>query len=364
MKKTLAVLLALLLALSVTACSKNAASTGGDSITVTDMAGRTVTIDGPIEKVVAGTWAIAETMFSVLGEDAVDMLVGVGRTKDADTLKALYSGKYPQLADIKDIGGGGGKGLDVEGIISLKPDVYIIGTRDPDSLSETFELLDKAGIPTVVFISYTDPIQGPQSGVGLIGKLFRAEEKAQEQIDFINAQFDLIQYKKLSEKADKPTVYFELSNPSEDTSEYARTYTSGEWATLVEMSGGDNIAKGIVDGNVPIDPEYLLAQNPDYIFISDDTGFGTSEDAIYSHYDGFVSRTGWDTLSAVTENRLYFLPHNLTSQMSFYGMLVMAKILYPTECEDVDPDGILKEYIDKYMLLDYEQGLWTIHISN
>jgi hypothetical protein len=37
------------------------------------------------------------------------MLVGVGRTKDADTLKALYSDIYPQLADIMDVGGGGGK---------------------------------------------------------------------------------------------------------------------------------------------------------------------------------------------------------------------------------------------------------------
>lgn len=333
-------------------------------VTITDMAGREVTINRSIEKVVAGTWAIAEVMFSVIGEEAVDMLVGVGRTKDADTLKALYSERYPRLADIMDVGGGGGKGLDVEGIISLKPDVYILGTRDPDSFTDIFELLERVGIPTVVFISYTDPVQGPQSGVKLIGKLFGKEEEAQEEIDFINAQFDLIRDKNLSEKTDKPTVYFELSNPSEDTTEYARTYTSGEWATLVEMAGGDNIAMNVVDGNIPIDPEYLLTQNPNYIFISAATGFGASEEAIYSRYDGFVSRIGWDTLSAVTENRLYFLPHNLTSQMSFYGMLVMAKTLYPEECEDVDPDGILKEYIDKYMLLDFDQGVWTVHINN
>ncbi len=95
----------------------------------------------------------------------------------------------------------------MEGIISLNPDVYIIGTRDPDSLSETFDMLDKAGIPTVVFISYTDPVDGPQAGIDLIGRLFAKEEEAQEEIDFINTQFDLIRDKKLSEKTDKPTVY-------------------------------------------------------------------------------------------------------------------------------------------------------------
>ncbi len=45
-------------------------------------------------------------------------------------------------------------------------------------------------------------------------------------------------------------------------------------------------------------------------------------------------------------------------------MLVMAKILYPDECADINPDAILKEYIDKYMLLDYDQGIWTVHISD
>ena len=361
MKKTLSVLLALLLALSVTACSKNEASTGGNSITVTDMAGRAVTIDGPVEKVVVSEWSIAEAVFAVVGEQAVDMISAVGRTFTFDIYKQLYSAQYPQLGSMPEINAG--RDFDPEAIIALEPDVLIVQAMDPASLTETVDTLEKAGIPTVMIMASDNPIEGAQTELMLIGQIFNAETKAQEIIGFISTQIDLINSKNLSNREDKPTVYIEKDRGTAE--EYNVTFTTGQWATIIDLAGGENIAVGVVEGNTSIDPEYLLRTDPDYIIIPGPLGFGAAAGDMDAVINEYIKRTGWDSLTAVQNKNVYGFSHGQSRDpLSFYPTLCIAKILYPDEFADVDPDAILKEYMDKYMLLDYGQGLWRRQLGD
>lgn len=363
MKRILAILVMLMMVFSVTACSdEEKPAENSDSITVTDMADRTVTIDGTVDKVVVSEWSIAEVMFSVLGEDAVDMLAAVGTTKNADVLKAIYSEDYPQLASMPEIGGGKDS-YDTEAIIATDPDVFIVQAMDVNSLADVIDVLDDAGIPTVVFTASDDPIGGPQAEIKLVGQIFGAEDSADELTGFINTQFDLVESKNLAEKADKPSVYVELGSGTTD--DYGVTFTSGQWAPLVEMAGGENVAAGAVEGNTQIDPEYLINANPDYIFIAGDPALGGNTDEIDALFDIYVARTGWDTLTAVKNDDVYHFDHTqCRNELSFYPALIMAKLFYPDEFTDVDPDQILQEFFDKYMLLDYEQGVWFTQINN
>ena len=95
-----------------------------DTIEVTDMKGRTVTLPAKINKVVV-TFNMEE-YFAVAGDEGIDKLAGwshkywEGRRQDAyDAFTAVY----PQLADIPDVGYNGD--ISIEAIISLQPDVVL-----------------------------------------------------------------------------------------------------------------------------------------------------------------------------------------------------------------------------------------------
>jgi iron complex transport system substrate-binding protein len=247
MKKFMALLLAFMTLLTMAGCASSQAgsslpASGGGSgaspqaaekssgpITITDMLGRQVTVNGPVRRVVVDQWSTAEVLMTVGGEEIVDTLQGVGNTKSSEIVKKLYSEQYPRLAQMPNIGGGKGSTHDVEMIISLKPDVFIINSSGSflDNAQETVDKLEKAGIPSVVLTMAENPMASPQEGIALVGKLFGCEQRAGEIIDYIDAQFNLIRSKKLSERQNKPTVYQEKGFGTSEEYDVTSTSTAG-----------------------------------------------------------------------------------------------------------------------------------------
>jgi iron complex transport system substrate-binding protein len=356
MKKTITFILAIVMILAVAGCTEKVDSTNSESITVTDMAGRTVTIEGPIEKIVAHQPETMELVFSVVGEEAVDKIVAVGKNKSSEIVMGLYAQKYPQLDALPEIGGGKAN-YDAEAIIALDADIFIINSTSPDSMAETFDTLEKAGIATIVVDMSSDTMNGPKDAITLIGEVFKKQDKAKEIVDFIDAQFALVLDKKLNERENKPTVYVEKGSGTSD--EYDVTFTSGGMASVVEMTGGDNIATGVISSNSQIDPEYLIDSNPDFIFIGGSFGYGADIDEANALIKDYMQRTGWSTMNAVEAGNIYEVALTMyRNQLCFYPTLMMAKLFYPEEFGDVEPDEILQEYFDKYMYLDYDLGIW------
>ena len=67
----------------------------------------------------------------------------------------------------------------------------------------------------------------------------------------------------------RPKVYVEIGQAGADV--VGNSYWKGMWGRLVEFAGGDNIAAGHLAGAGawgPLDPEYVLAANPDAVFIA------------------------------------------------------------------------------------------------
>jgi iron complex transport system substrate-binding protein len=342
-----------------TADAENEASADGSSVTITDMAGRTVTVNGPIERIIANQPETMELVLAVAGESAADKIVAVGSNKSAETVMGMYAEKFPQLADLPGINDG--TGFDTEAIIALEPDVFVLNTWFLDSLTETIETLDRAGIVTVVLDMSSDAMEAPQTAIGIIGELFGEQERAQELINFINEQLDLVRDANLAERTDKPTVYIEKGSGTAEA--YDVSFSSGQWASVVEVAGGDNVAVGAIDGDTQIDPEYLISSNPDFIFIAG-LGFGTKSSDADAVFEAYTSRTGWDTLTAVADGNVYQVAHLMSRNPTcFYPTLVMAKLFYPDVFADVDPEAILQEYFDRFMYLDYDQGIWFAQIS-
>ena len=196
--------------------------------------------------------------------------------------------------------------------------------------------------------------------------IFEREERAQEISEFLDEQFKVINSKNLAEKTDKPTFYQEKGSGTKD--EYDVTSISDGWADLIEYAGGKNIAIGYVGESGKIDPEYLITTNPDYIFVTGSLGHYDSkeiQEIIDSSVGEYIQRTGWDKLKAVKNNDVYLFSHSHSrNQFAFYPALKIAKIFYPEEFKEINPDEKLKEFFDHFMLTDYEDGFWFYQLGD
>jgi iron complex transport system substrate-binding protein len=332
-----------------------------ESITITDAKGRNVEIELPISTYAISTMDVIDYIIPLKGKEAFDMLVGSGQDGGHGLQKyeKVYSpvvGDYLEhVGQISDHNAP----FDLEMILSKNPDVLIVNSEIEEKLSE-------AGIKIVLIdVPGEELDKSAQSTMDLLGKIFQEEEKASKVISFIDDQYNLIASKNLDERENKPTVYYEKSGRSEV---YGTTATSvSGWGMPIYIAGGDNIADPLLlegasakSGGNKLDPEYVIESDPDYIIVSgiNDGWLDAAEGKKKSEFD-IINRTGWKDLKAVKNGNLYEFAHSTSrSIFAFYPCLKMAKIFYPEEFSDLDPEKILDEFFDKFMILDSDISTW------
>ncbi|MDO5037905.1 MAG: ABC transporter substrate-binding protein [Tissierellia bacterium] len=326
--------------------------------TYTDAAGREVTLKKPLDNIIVNNYDLGESFAMVLGEDYVDIISGTC-TSNYLSNRDAYEKHYPKMKNLKSLGGGRGP-YDLEAIFELDPDVFFMNSSDGfmDSRGEEIEKIEKAGIPVFVFYMYQDPILAPRETLRYIGEIFDREERAKEVTDFIDQQFALVE-ERLAQVEEPVTFYYERTS--------GMTSAKDGWYTILTKAGGQCIAEDLMVANSgKLDPETVLTENPDFIVLSG--GIGYHSDSEEAEIDDFVAslraRPGWEDLDAIKEKKLFAFAHDFSrSPLSFYPILYMAKEFYPEEMKDVDPDAILKEFYDRFMIVDYEDGTWSYQID-
>ncbi len=297
LKKTLAILIAALMLLAIGCGKKDKPASSADaSFTVTDMAGREVKFEKPVEKAVALTASDCEIIFAIGAEEAL-----VGRGEYCD---------YP--AEVMDIPAlTSGANTNVEQILALEPEVVFLSmmAQTPEQVDQ----LEKAGVRVVV--SDAQDIAGTYTAISLIGQVMGKQENAQKIIDSMKATFDEIQANALD---GTKTVYFEVS-PLQWGLWTAGTGTFMN--EVAQMMGLKNCFDD-VEGWAAISEEQVLERNPDYIMtITMYFGEGpTPEEEI-------MSRPGWENVTAVQNKAILNLPNNELSRPA-PRLADGAKILY------------------------------------
>lgn len=279
LKKTMAILIAALMLLSFGAF----ASAEDTSFTVTDMAGREITFDKPVERAVALTASDCEIIFALGAEEA---LVGRGE----------YCDYPPEVMAIPSVQSG--YDTNIEQIIALEPEVLFMATMA--QTEEQIAQLEKAGIKVVV--SDAQNIEGTYTAITLIGDVMGKAEEAKEIIEGMKAVFEEIQANKLD---GEKTIYFEV------TPLQWGLWTAGTGTFMnevAEMMGLKNCFDDVA-GWAQISEEQVLERNPDYIMtITMYFGEGpTPEEEI-------MGRAGWENVTAVLNGDILNLPNNELSR--------------------------------------------------
>lgn len=348
----------------IVAFAINFSAASADMFTVTDTEGREVMIHTPIERVLLGFYF--EDFQAIVGPKAFDRVVAISKPvwRDWRNLQwAAYVGHEPRIDRLVDVGNTEAGSFSIEAAIAAQPDVAIIAAWQYRALGEAVGKLEAAGIPVVVADYNAQTVEKHVASTLLIGKIMGADERARKLADEYAAAVADVQERVKRAGGTPKRVYVELGNKG--PGEYGNSYGKGMWAGVVALAGGNNIAAGQVENWGPLNPEYVLASNPEVIFIpgSDWTtkkqavlmGFGISPDKTRERLRPYTKRPGWAELSAVKSSRVYAIYHGGARTLYDYAYLqYIAKVLHPEAFADVDPAATLRRYYDNWLPIKAE----------
>lgn len=277
-KKLVSLFLALVMALSLTA-----AFAESTAVTVTDMAGREITLDAPATKVVALTASDCEILAALGAEDTL-----VGRGEYCD---------YPEsVLEVPAVQSGADTNL--EQIIALEPQVVVMAKMA--QTEEQVAALEKAGIRVVV--SDAQDIEGVYTAIRLIGALVGRNDEAEAMVADMQSAFADIAAK--SENTGK-TVYFEVSPLQWGLWTAGKGTFMDELATMCGLTN----AFADVEGWAEISEEQVLERDPDYI-VTISMYYGEGPTPV----EEIKSRAGWDALKAVQNDAIFNADSNEVSR--------------------------------------------------
>lgn len=267
-----------------------------------DRAGNKITIPSQVNKIVSISPANTE-MIVALGLG--DKLVAVD--KYSENIEGI-----PANIPFFDI-----MNPDVEQLVALEPDILFATGMSMSDGGDPFKPVKDLGI-TVAYIPASDSIEGIYSDIMFIADSLQADSKGQEIVDTMKSKIE--EYRKTgSTITDKKTVYFEIADsPS--------LYSFGKGVFLnemIELLGAKNI---LADQEkwVSISDEAVISANPDVIL--------TNVNYIDNPVDEIKNRTGWENVTAIKNNDVYYIDNNassLSNQNIVKALEQMAAAIYP-----------------------------------
>ena len=347
-----------------------------ETVIITDAKGRKVEIGLPISAYAISTMDVIDYIIPLKGKEAFNMLVGSGQdgghglNKYAKLYTPVVGNYMEHTAQISEHA----SPFDLEMLLAVKPDVLIVNSAMAAHkyALEIEDQLAEAGIKIILIdVPGKDSEKSVQQAMRILGDVFQEKAKANEVINFIDKQYSIMNSKNLKNRKDKPTVYYEKSGYSEVFGPTA-TSKSG-WGIIINIAGGKNIADELLadkpvskGGGNTIDPEYVLKSNPDFIILSgvNDGWLDSSKEKKKCQFD-IVNRNGWKDLKAIKNRNLYEFAHSTSRSIyGFYPALKMATIFYPKEFKGVNPEAVLDEFFDKFMLLDSSISTWMYNLED
>lgn len=301
-------------------------------LTVTDQAGREVTIESEPQRIVSGYY-ISTSALIALGQ--ADRLVGIEAKADK---RPIYRHSAPELIDLPNVGSA--KEFDLEGCAALEPDLVIL----PMKLKNAADTLSDLGIPVILVNPENQPLL--QEMIGLIADATNSQSQALALQDFTDAQEVYLNVTLAG--AEKPTVYMAGNSGLLSTAGDAM-YQSD----LICLAGGKNAAAEITDTYwAEVSYEQLLAWNPQYIILASDAGY-TVEDVLADE--------NLAACDAVTSGHVYQLPGDAEAWDSpvpsgILGAMWLANVLHPERVSQEECTAVMNEYYETFYGFTYSQG--------
>ena len=301
-------------------------------VTLTDQAGRQVTIEAEPEKLVSGYY-ISTSLLIALGLE--DQLVGIEAKADS---RPIYARSAPELLDLPSVGTA--KQFDLEGCLALEPDLVIL----PLKLQDSADTLAEMGIPALVVNPEDQDLLNEMAS--LIGQATNTADRVGALLDFA-AQQEAALAEKL-DGVETPSVY--LAGNSDFLS------TAGDamyQSDMIRMAGGVNAAAEITDtywANVSY--EQILAWDPAYIILASDAAY-TVEDVL--------NDPALAGCAAVENGSVYQVPGDAEAWDSpvpsgILGSVWLASVLHLDRCPESEAVQVYNDFYESFYGFTYSEN--------
>lgn len=218
-----------------------------------------------------------------LSPEAAETIAELGRV---DLLSAVVTEcDYPEdVSSLPKVGSFSNPAY--EKILSFEPDLVIATGLEQEDFTRTIR---NTGIPVMAIYSRT--IEDVENAIMLIGRITQSEEKARDIVAGMEEKFTIIEeaLSDIPRNEKNPRVYVEISPDP------LMTVAEGSFVhEVIELTGGVNIGYDLPREYSRIDPELVIARDPDYIIVLHSA----------STVDEIVNRTGWEVIEAVREGNI------------------------------------------------------------
>lgn len=268
----------------------------------TDRAGNEIVVPEEINSIISMAPSIAETLIAL---DYGDKIIA------ADTQSTQIAG-MPEGIEFFDL-----MAPDVEKLLELKPDVVFATTMSMADGTDPFKPLKDVGV-CVIYIPSSNSIEAIYEDTIFMADVLQVHEKGQKIVDDMKAKINEFKEKSASVESPK-TVYFEIA-----AAPYMYSFGSGVFLNeMIEIIGAKN-ALGDQESWIAVSEEAILAANPDVII--------TNVNYIENPTDEIKSRNGWEDITAVKNNDVYYVDNmasSLPNQNIVIALEQMAKAVYP-----------------------------------
>ncbi|WP_261641856.1 ABC transporter substrate-binding protein [Erwinia mallotivora] len=356
-----------------------ATSLAVQAVTVTDIAGRSVTVADDVQRIVLGEGRLFYAISLLEGQKPFDRIVGWQgdfRKLDAQTYNT-WRARFPQIDQIPLIGQTSADSISPENVLTLQPQLAIFGLsgHGPGTKSELVNQLQKAGVP-VVFVDFrSSPLKNTIPSMTLLGKVLNRQQQAQEYIRFWQENIKRVtDITRDIPEQQKPKVFIELR--ASLMGECCHSAGNGNMGDFIELAGGVNIAKPLLPGPLGlVNLEKVIAVQPDVYLLSGGSkppeagapapsglvlGAQTTAKQARTSLTPLLARKGISTLKAVEDSRSFGIWHNFyNSPYNVLAVQLFAKAFYPQKFADLDPQQTQQQLYQHFLAIEPTGTYWT-----
>lgn len=353
-----------MMVLVMTLCASQA---GAQSMTFTDIAGRSVELPHPARRIVLADGHLL-TALALLESDPAERVVGWAENLarfDPSTYEQ-YRRHFPEIADVPLVGGTTADTFSVEKALSLNPDLVVIPLWFGTSTRLETQLT-AAGIAVAYVDFFNDPFRNTTASIRILGKAIGQENRAEAYVAFYESHMQRIEDRLAGANAPRPKVLLHARAGGWDCCWSA----GGSVGEFIEFAGGDNIAKPVVKGATgQLGLEYILSQDPDVYIAAGGAdlpgrggfavGPGVQQATVQSALEAAAQEPTIGLLSAFAKGRAHalwlFFFHSPTNVLAAEAM---AKWFHPDLFADIDPQRTLTEINEKFLAVPMEGTYWA-----
>ncbi|MFT6023965.1 MAG: iron complex transport system substrate-binding protein [Ascidiaceihabitans sp.] len=350
-----------------------------DPMTVTDIAGRSVTLPDAPQRIILGEGRMMYAIAPLATDDPFEHVVGWKDDLilyDPDAFRKFESAFPEDTARMVNFGNPYAGDFSIEAVLENKADLLILDLGNLFKAQETrlIEKLDAAGVP-VVFIDFRrDPTANAIPSMLLLGRLLEEETRAAEFINFYVSEMrkvtNIVQSLPVDEK---PLVFMENAagwNPEFCCS----TFGSYNYGRFIELAGGRNYgsekfsgysSEVSLEGLIAADPDVLLGTGANWAEARPEvsaTLLGYDADPVdnAARIQALANRVGFKDLRAVQDGRMHSIYHQFyNSPYHFVAIQQIAKWLHPDDFADLDPEATLATLHTRFMPFKTDGQFWV-----